>query len=169
LWADYSHGLLLPRNSSLWIRAAAGKSFGNPDVPFASFYFGAFGNNYVDHGAISQYRQYDAFPGVGIDAISASSFGRVMGEWNLPPWRFRRLGSTLAYANWARISLFSSGLFTNFGNSAQRGAYANVGAQLDIRVVLFSHLNSTFSTGCAIARDPQGRTTPGYMISLKIL
>ena len=26
--------------------------------PFSSFYFGAFGNNYVDHGTISRYRDY---------------------------------------------------------------------------------------------------------------
>jgi hypothetical protein len=161
VWADYSHGLLLPRNSSFWIRAAGGKAFGNPDVPFASFYFGAFGNNYVDHGAISQYRQYYAFPGAGIDAISASSFGRVMGEWNLPPCRFRRLGSTLVYANWARISLFSSGLFTNFSNPAQRGTYANSGAQLDIRVVFFSHLNSTFFGGIRDRPRPSGTSNHG--------
>jgi hypothetical protein len=35
--------------------------------------------------------------------------------------------------------------------------------------VLFSYLNSTFSAGCAVARDQHGRTTPGFMISLKLL
>jgi hypothetical protein len=169
VWADYSHGVLLPRNSSFWLRTAAGKTFGTSDAPFASFYFGGFGNNYIDHGAISQYRDYSAFPGVGIDAVSARTFGRVMGEWDLPPWRFRRLGSTAVYANWARLSLFSSGLFTNPDNAAQRGAYVDVGAQLDLRVVLFSYLNSTFSAGCAVARDPRGRATPGFMVSLKLL
>jgi hypothetical protein len=169
VWADYSHGFLLPRNSAFWLRTAAGKSMGNPDNPFANFYFGAFGNNYIDHGDVSRYRNYYAFPGVGIDAISAGNFGRVMGEWNLPPVRFRHLGSTWLYANWARLTLFSSGLLTNFSNSAVRGEYVDVGTQLDFRVVWFTYLNSTFSAGYAAAHDRQGHLTTQYMISLKIL
>jgi hypothetical protein len=169
LWADYSHGFLLPHNSAFWLRTAAGKAFGDPNIPFANFYFGAFGNNYIDHGGISRYREYYAFPGVGIDAISASSFGRVTGEFNLPPHRFRHFGSTWLYANWARLSLFSTGLFTNFGDAATRQSYADLGAQLDFRLVLFTYLNSTFSLGYAGAVDQQGHVTTGYMISLKIL
>ncbi len=169
VWADYSHGFLLPRNSAFWIRAASGKAFGDPDIPFADFYFGAFGNNYVDHGEVSRYRDYYAFPGVGIDAINASSFGRAMGEWNLPPKRFRHLGTTWLYANWARLTLFSSGLFTDFGNSATREAYADVGTQLDLRLVVFTYLNSTLSAGYAGAFDQQGHATTEYMVSLKIL
>ena len=169
IWAEYSHGFLLPRNSAFWLRTAAGKSFGNPGNPFANFYFGAFGNNYVDHGTISRYRDYYAFPGVDIDAIGASSFGRAMAECNLPPMRFRHLGTTALYANWARLSLFSSGLFTNFGAAGARGAYADIGAQLDFRVVLFTYLNSTLSTGYAAAFDRQGRTSAEAMISLKVL
>ncbi len=169
VWGDYSHGFLLPRNSAFWIRTAAGKSFGDPNIPFANFYFGAYGNNYIDHGEISRYRDYYAFPGVGIDAISASAFGRTMGEWNLPPVRFRHLGTTWLYANWARLTLFSSGLFTNFGNSATREAYADVGTQLDLRLVVFTYLNSTLSAGYAGAFDQQGHATTEYMVSLKIL
>jgi hypothetical protein len=168
VWGDFSHGFLLPRNSAFWLRTAAGKSIGNPDVPFANFYFGAFGNNYIDHGEANRYRDYYAFPGTGIDAIGANSFGRLMGEWNLPPVRFRRFGSTALYVNWARLNLFSSGLFTNITNAAQRGAYADLGAQLDFRLVLFSYLNSTLSGGYAVARDQYGHTTPEYMVSLKI-
>jgi hypothetical protein len=169
VWADYSHGFLLPHNSSFWVRTAAGKAFGNPDDPFANFYFGGFGNNYIDHGEVSRYREYYTFPGVGLQAISATSAARTMGEWNLPPLRFRHLGSTWLYANWARLSLFSSGLFTNFGNTAARESYADVGAQLDFRIVLFTYLSSTFSAGYATAIDQHGHATTGYMISLKIL
>ncbi len=37
------------KHSSLWLRPAAGYGWGDRDNTFANFYFGAFGNNYVDH------------------------------------------------------------------------------------------------------------------------
>ena len=169
VWANYDRGFLLPRNSSLWIRTSAGKSFGDFTSPFASFYFGDYGNNYVDHGEISRYRQYYSFPGVGIDAISARSFGKVLGEYNLPPKRFRELGATWMYVNWARLTLFSSGLFTNFSSASSRGYYTNIGTQLDFRIVLFTYLNTTLSGGYAAAADRNGHVSTQYMISLRIL
>ena len=169
VWANYDHGFLLPRNSSFWIRSSAGKSFGDFASPFANFYFGDYGNNYVDHGEISRYRQYYSFPGVGIDAIGARSFGKVLGEYNLPPMRFREAGTTWFYVNWARLTLFSSGLFTNFTSAASRNYYGNLGTQLDFRVVLFTYLNATLSGGYAAAADRNGRVSTQYMISLRIL
>ena len=170
LWATYSRGKLLPlRNSSVWFRAAAGKSFGDRTNPFANFYFGAYGNNYVDHGTASRYREYYSFPGVPIDQIGATSFGKVTGEWNLPPVRFRQFGTTWLYLNWARLSLFSSSLITNFAGAAARGYYTDLGTQLDFRIVLFTYLNATLSGGYAEASDYHGRLSGEYMISLKIL
>jgi hypothetical protein len=170
LWANYARGTLLPlRNSSVWLRASAGKGFGDSASPFANFYFGAFGNNWVDHGSISRYREFYSFPGVALNQIGATSFGKITGEWNLPPVKFRRAGSTWLYANWARLSLFSSGLFTNFGTPAIRQYGVDLGTQLDLRVVLFTYLNTTFSAGYAAAADQHGRVSTGYMISLKIL
>jgi hypothetical protein len=169
-YGTYEHGWLLPlTNSSLWVRGAAGKSFGNTNDPFANFYFGAFGNNWVDHQEVSRYRQFYSFPGVGLDEIGASSFGKTMIEWNAPPVRFKRLGTSAIYCNWARLSLFTSGLFTNLGAAPIRGAYGNLGAQIDFRMSLFSFLSSTFSTGYAVATDKNGRVSTEYMISLKLL
>ena len=37
-------------HSSIWLRSAAGIGTGNRDNPVANFYFGGFGNNYVDSG-----------------------------------------------------------------------------------------------------------------------
>jgi hypothetical protein len=170
IWATYDRGKLLPlRNSSLWVRAAAGKSWGDVNNPFANFYFGAFGNNYVDHGTIDRYRDYYAFPGMAIDQLSATSFGKVTGEWNLPPIKFRRVGTTWLYANWARFSLFSSGLAADFGNAADRNYYLDFGGQWDFRVVLFTYLNTTFSAGYAGATDRHGQFSTEYLLSLKIL
>lgn len=101
--------------------------------------------------------------------IYDTSFGKALGEWNSPPMRFRRVGSTWLYANWARLSLFASGLVTNFGNSAGRQEWVDVGAQVDFRVVLFTYLNTTLSGGYAGATDGHGHISTEYMISLKIL
>jgi hypothetical protein len=170
IWATYSRGRLLPlRHSSIWFRATAGKSFGESSNPFANFYFGAFGNNYVDHGAISRYREYYSFPGVPINRLAASSYGKLTGEWNLPPVRFRRVGATWLYVNWARPSLFSSSLFTNLSNPGARQHYTDLGGQMDIRIVLFTYLNTTLSGGYAGATDYRGHVSNEYMISLKIL
>ena len=169
-YGTYDRGLLLPmRNSSLWFRTSGGKAVGNPNDPFGNFYFGGFGNNWIDHLEISRYRRYYAFPGVGLNAIAATNFAKGLVEWNLPPVRFKSLGNTVAYCNWTRLSMFSSGLFTNFASGSNRGAYGNIGAQLDFRLVLFTYLKSTFSTGYAVATDKNGRVSTEYMISLKIL
>jgi len=159
----------LPRNSALWVRTSAGKSLGDFTSPFSSFYFGAFGNNYVDHQEISRYREYYSFPGVGINEIAARSFGKVLVEYNLPPKRFREFGATWCYVNWARLTLFSSGLFTNFTSAPSRNYYSNLGSQLDFRVVLFTYLNTTVSGGYAAAADKNGHTSTEYMFSLRIL
>jgi len=169
LWGNYDRGFLLPRNSAFWLRASAGKSLGDFNSPLASFYLGAFGNNYIDHLSIDRYREYYSFPGVGIDAISARSFGKLLGEYNLPPKRFREFGTTWAYVNWARLTFFSSALVTNFTSTPGRDYFANLGTQLDFRIVLFTYLNATLSSGYAAAADHNGHVSTEYMVSLRIL
>lgn len=168
VWGSYDRGILLPiRNSSLWIRSSAGKAFGVDGDPFSSFYFGGFGNNWVDKLDFSRYREYYSFPGAKLNQIGARSFAKSMVELNLPPVRFRQMGSTMAYVNWARLSLFSSALASN-PESDQRRGYVNAGAQIDFRLVFFTYAKSTFSTGFAVARDRAGHTGTELMFSLKL-
>jgi hypothetical protein len=169
IWATYDKGFLLPKNSAIWARFSTGKSWGDVNNPFANFYFGAFGNNYVDARPVDQYRQYFSFPGVRIDQISATSFGKAMAEYQFSPIRFRHLGSTWLYANWARFSTFSSAMFTNIGNTGARAFYVDLGTQLNVRLVLFTYLNTTFSAGYAGAADQNGHISGEYMFSLKVL
>ena len=79
------YGLPLPlAHSSIWLRTAAGADRRRDNPMVANFYFGGFGNNYVDNGPMKRYREYDSLPGFG----STRSAGRVraeMVEWNLPP------------------------------------------------------------------------------------
>jgi hypothetical protein len=170
IYSSLDYGILTPlRNSPVWLRTSAGKSFGDRDEPFANFYFGGFGNNWVDHQEIGRYREFQAFPGVRLNEIGGTSYAKGTVEWGLPPRRFTRLGTPYLYCNWARLSLFSTALTTNFGNSAERNAHFNLGGQLDFRVVLFSYLNSTFSVGYAVAGDQDRRRSNEFMISLKLL
>lgn len=170
VYGSAAYGFLLPlHNSPVWLHGSAGKSFGDRNQPFANFYFGGYGNNWVDRHEISRYREYYSFPGVELNEVGGTSFAKGMVEWNLPPVRFKRAGVASLYCNWTRLSLFSSALATNFGSAADRRRFANIGAQLDFRVVLFSYLNSTFSLGYALARDDKKNNSSELMISLKLL
>jgi hypothetical protein len=165
-----AYGMLLPMNhSSLWLRGSAGYSFGDRGNPFSGFYFGGFGNNWVDHEEIKRYREEYSFPGVEIDNIGGVTFAKAMVEWDLPPLRFRRFGIPSFYCNWARIGLFTSAIGTNFDRSSERQVVANAGGQVDFRLVVFSSLESTFSLGYAVAARENQRPTNEFMISLKIL
>jgi hypothetical protein len=168
-YGTYDHGFLLPmEHSSLWLRSAAGKSFGNRDNPFADFFFGAFGNNWIDYQEVSRYRQFYSFPGLALNEVGGNDFGRLTVEWTLPPVRFRRVGVPSFYTNWARLALFTSGLTTDVGNSQFRRTLYDLGAQVDFSMVIFSNLESTLSAGYATAAE-RGRHSNEVMLSLKLL
>jgi hypothetical protein len=168
---DASKGILLPLDhSSLWFRAAAGTALaGDRDDPFANFFFGGFGNNWVDYRAIRQFRETESFPGIAINDVGGANYGKLQMEWTSPPLRFRRVGVPSFYLRWANLSLFATGLVTDMDDETLRRELASVGAQVDVRLVTLSHLDSTFSFGFAVA-DGQGipRRT-AWMFSFKIM
>ena len=157
------------RNSSWWLRTAAGISTADRAEPFANFYFGGFGNNYVDNGAAKRYRNYYSLPGAEISEISGTNFVRVMGEWNLPAVRFRSLGGTGLFLEWLRPAVFATGLVTNVDSDALRTEVLSVGGQLDVRIVLLSYMPFTLSTGYAAVLQEGFDPRTEFMISLKIL
>ena len=168
--AEFDVGVLTPiEHSSIWLRTVGGYSRGNRDDSFASFYFGGFGNNYVDHQEVKRYRDYDRFPGVEIDEIAGTNFAKATVEWTLPPVRFRRVGFQQIYCTYARTALFASGIATNLDESAFRREVGNVGGQMDFRLVIFSALESTLSFGYAAAKEEGHRMNTEFMVSLKIL
>jgi WD40 repeat protein len=168
---DVSKGFLLPlHHSSLWFRASAGAALaGDRNEPFANFFFGGFGNNWVDYRAIQQFRNTESFPGIEINEVGGGNYGRVQVEWMLPPLRFRRVGIPSFYLRWAGLSFFATGLMTNVDEPTARRTLASVGAQLDFRVVTLSHLNSTFSIGFAVARERGVPLNSAWMFSFKIM
>ena len=172
-YATFDWGLLLPiDHSSLWLRTAAGYSLGDADESFANFYFGGFGNNWIDHAAsVNRYREFYSFPGAELNAIGGTNFGKALLEWTLPPLRFKRIGVASLYANWARLALFTSAIGTGLDVDDEKWErkLMNVGAQLNLKVVLFTSLESTFSVGYARAMEQHAETADELMVSLKIL
>src|SRR5215471_21230516 len=136
-------------HSSLWLRNYAGWAHGDVGDPFANFYFGAFGNNYVDHGEIKRYREYDSFPGFDIDALNGRTYARSMLEWNLPPLRFSSVGNAGNYLSWMRPAVFAGVLVTNPNESALRQTAKDVGFQLDFRFFVLHDQEMTLSIGGA--------------------
>ena len=163
-------GVPLPiAHSSIWLRSAAGTSDGERGNPFASFYFGGFGNNYVDSRSIQRYREHYSFPGFGLDEISGRSFAREMVEANLPPVIFANLGTPAFYANWLRSSVFASALWTDPQSSTLRTRYGNVGAQADLRFSVLHWYDMTPSFGYAVGFRGGTRAGDEWMVSLKIM
>jgi len=168
---EASKGFLLPLDhSSLWFRASAGTALaGARTDPFADFYFGGFGNNWVDYRDIQQFRSIESFPGVDINSVGGADYGRAQVQWVTPPLRFRRVGIPSFYLQWADLSLFATGLSVNVDDAATRSTLASVGAQLDVRLTTLSHLESTFSTGFAVAGAQSGPRRTAWMFSFKIM
>ena len=170
---DASWGFLLPiDHSSVWFRGSAGKAFGPRTETLANFYFGGFGNNWVDHGPTWRYRDPSSFPGIDVNRqaeIGGTNYAKLMVEWDLPPLRFRRFGIDQLYITWARFALFTSGIVTNVDDRLSRIMVGDVGTQLDFQLVLFSSLPSTLSAGCAVATQNGRVWSNEYMVSLKIL
>jgi hypothetical protein len=167
---DADLGIPLPiDHSSLWLRPSVGHSFGDPMQTFSNFYFGGFGNNWVDHQAVRRYRGYDSFPGVELNEIEANDYGKLLVEWTLPPIRFRRFGVPPFYCNGAQIALFGAGIWADSGFGEGWRRVADAGLQADFKLVLFSSLESTFSLGYAWAFEHGEQISDEFMISLKLL
>ena len=170
IMATYDLGFQLPLgHSSVWLRTAAGAGQGEPTNPFAQFFFGGFGNNYVDHGEVQRYRSPGAFPGVELNDVGGRTFAKAMLEWNLPPIRFSRFGSPGFYGSWARTSIFVSGLSTDFDHADTHRKLGNAGAQMDFRFTTLSRLDLTLSFGYAAAFETGFGTRHEAMVSLKVL
>ena len=178
LMFNFDFGFALPwKHSSLWLRSSVGAAYGEPNDPFANFFFGGFGNNWIDRLSVKRYREAFAFPGVELNEIGGRNYGKTMLEWNFPPLRFRNVGSPGFHLSWMRASLFTGAIRTNFDdetavkdpvNSPEREV-GNVGTQIDLRFRLLSRLDMTLSLGYAVAAEEGRSPEEEFMFSLKVL
>jgi hypothetical protein len=170
LYGTFDRGVALPAgHSSLWLRTAAGFAPRDRALPFSNFYFGAFGNNYVDRGDEKRYRVVESFPGAELNELAGRNFAKGTVEVNLPPWRFRRLGTPGFHATWLRPAVFATGLATNLDDRRFRRMASSVGAQIDLRLTALSNQDFTLSFGGAVALESGFRPRREAMISLKLL
>jgi sugar lactone lactonase YvrE len=166
----FDFGLPLPWNhSSLWLYSSAGIAAGAGTNPLNDFFFGAFGNNYVDNGEVKRYRTYDSFPGFKIDEVGARSFLKSVAEWNLPPIRFEEIGIPSFYLGSIRSAVFGGMLSANPG-AMNEHELGNVGFQLDLNFTVALYLPMTFSVGYAHGfGDSTVHGREEILASLKIL
>ena len=163
-------GLALPlAHSSIWSRTAAGTADGAASNPLTRFYFGGFGNNWVDDGAVKRYREQHAMPGFELNALDARRFVKQLFEWNLPPLVFEELGQPGFHLQSARSALFGTGLWTEAAAGAARQTWSNLGAQLDLRFSVLHWYDATLSFGVAQGWRQGQRAGREWMVSLKLL
>lgn len=167
--AGFDFGFMLPvPHMSLWLYNSAGVSGGNRTDNLANFYFGGFQNNYVDNQDPKHYRDFDSFPGFGIDAIAGHSFAKSTLELNLPPVRFESVGSPGFFLKWMRPALFVGTLVTDPNRADLRNTAHDAGLQVDLEFEVANHLPMTLSAGYARGfGNPAGKGE--WMLSLKIL
>ena len=177
-------GIQLPvDHTSFWIRNAFGNSFSKDFNPFTRFGFASFGNNYIDNASSKMYRESFSFAGLSYNSeksIIAKSFVKSTLELVLPPVRYRKFGFFNLFATHSHATIFAGGLFINNYETTTdvnqdskikySESFRNIGFQLDTKLVMFSHLSSTFSFGWARAFEV-GNANKSYdewMVSLKL-
>jgi hypothetical protein len=170
LRGDWDVGLATPMpHSSIWLRNAVGVADGDRADPYANFYFGGFGNNYVDSLGVKRYREYYAFPGFGINELNGRSFVRSMLEWNLPPVVFESVGTPAFHLTWLRPAAFASALWTEAADPSLRSRFSSIGAQVDLRFTVLHWYDMALSAGYAVCYRGNRRGGDEWMVSLKIM
>ena len=170
LRGTFDFGTALPiDHASVWFRQAAGFSPNDRDDAFANFFFGGFGNNYVDHLNEKRYRETYSLPGAKLNEISGRNFLKSMIEVNLPPMRFDRFGTSGFYVPWLRAAVFAGGLATNLDDAEVRRGLMNIGAQVDLSISALSVLDLMLSGGVATTVERGYAPRVEAMISLKVL
>jgi len=169
LRAGLDFGFSLPwKHSSIWFYNSAGVANGDRLNTLTNYYFGGFGNNYVDDRDVKRYREFYSMPGFEIDAISARDFAKSVFEWNLPPIRFNSVGSPGLYLGWIRPAVFVAGLVTDPGKNFERH-FSSAGVQLDLHFTVSHSHAMTLSVGYAAGFKSGDKVDDEIMVSLKIL
>lgn len=162
-------GFALPfKHASVWLYTSAGTANGDRDDALTEFYFGGYGNNYVDNGSVKRYRDYDSLPGFEIGEISAKRFAKSVVELNTPPIRFAEVGTPALYLGEIQPSIFAGTLFAEPGSSREE-RYSTVGVQFDLSFTALHRLPMTVSVGYARGFASGGDSSGEFMLSLKIL
>ncbi len=166
----FNFGVALPiRHSSLWLYNSAGYTVaGRRENTLANWYFGAFGNNWVDDREVRRYRKFFSFPGFEIDELTAQTFAKSVLEWNLPPIRFDNIGIPSLFLTSARPAIFAGALFADFDSDKYDENYYSVGVQIDLAFKIAHKLPMTLSFGYARGFADGDKADNEFIASLKI-
>jgi hypothetical protein len=145
------------------VQTAAGIAAGK-ELMLGRFYFGGFGNRWLEDQASTGFRQLGNFPGLAYKSLPADRFVKFGIETLLPPIDVAKQFGFLGLHK-AAVYVFSQSLF--FHHQSWLCAF-NAGVQTDFSVRLFYLLESTFSFGYATAWTGSKRDQE-FMISLKLL
>lgn len=169
LYGTLDFGVPLPlRHASVWLYNSAGVAGGDKANPLSQFYFGGFGNNYVDDGEVKRYREFGSFPGFDIDELAGGRFAKSLLEFNLPPARFSNIGRPSMFLSSIRPAVFAGAMAMKPATGAAR-TFETVGAQIDFNFTVALRLPMVFSVGAASGFDKGRHRGDEVMISLKVL
>ena len=97
-------------HNSLHLKISAGWRHTKANLAIGKFYFGGFGNRYLETVPVKQYRKVFRFPGIPIYNLPTDRFLKIMVEHNLPPLRFAHLFLGHHSLNAVDVSWYSQGL-----------------------------------------------------------
>lgn len=104
-----------------------------------------------------------------LNEVAGRTFAKGLLELNLPPWRFKRLGTPGVHATWLRPALFATALTTDPDSGRFRRNVFSTGGQIDVRFTILSNLDMTLSAGAAIAVERGRPDRREAMVSWKVL
>ena len=112
------------------------------------FYFGGFGNRYLENEDVNQFRKTFRFPGIPIYDLPANRFLKTLIEQKLPPLRFGNAYIQHHCLNYTDLSVFTQALATKL---KWQSLWLNAGAQVNLHFRHWYNLESTLSFGIAKA------------------
>ena len=170
LFGAYDCGIPLPLgHSSIWSRSAAGLSPQPAANPFANFFFGAFGNNWIDHlrrEALSRVLQ-PARRGTERDRRPQFPQDRARVERPAAPIPPRRDPGVLRHLGACRgVRPYPRHQPRRRRRPSRR---SDLGGQIDVRIGALSALELTASFGAATAFERGAGPRHQLFASLKVL
>ncbi|RMF60325.1 MAG: hypothetical protein D6748_04335 [Calditrichaeota bacterium] len=161
---SYFHPFLWPHNI-LHLKISAGYRHTKDHLSIGKFYFGGFGNRYLEKEKVKQYRKVFRLPGIPIYSLAGKRFLKGMIEHTLPPLRFGNAYLGHHHLNHIDVSWYSQGLWIA---SNQDQLWIDVGAQVNLVFKHWYNLESTVSAGIANTWSESG-SNRAWFISLKLL
>jgi hypothetical protein len=143
----------------------AGGISGGDELSEGRFYFGGFGNRYIDNEPQFKYREIESLAGLSYRKYIAKNFIKFGLENLFPPLD---IGIAIGdqYLSKMSLSVFSQFLYAQ--NEKESENYMNTGMQINFHMNNFYVLESTLSLGYAHAWDESDNEFDEFFISLKL-